>query len=80
MRPSSSRARANMPRTCSSSLTSACSTRSPRASGSRSTPTTVAPSSENSSAVAAPIPLAAPEITQTFPSSRPAMPQLPSVE
>jgi hypothetical protein len=43
------------------------------AASSRSAPTTIAPSAANSSAVAAPIPPAAPVMTQTFPSSRPAI-------
>ena len=34
-----------------------------------STPTTLAPSAANSRAASAPMPLAAPVITQTFPSS-----------
>ena len=43
----------------------------------RSTPTTVAPSARNSAALSAPIPPAAPVITQTLPSSRPLMPAPP---
>src|SRR6266536_3599823 len=70
MPPNSWLARAYMPRTWSSSVTSAWRARSPAASGVRSTPTTFAPSSENSRAVSAPIPPAAPVITHTFPSSR----------
>ena len=42
---------------------------SPGAPGSRSTPTTVAPSREKAAAVAAPMPPLAPVITQTLPSS-----------
>ena len=55
-----------MPFTCSSSVTSAWMARSPSAFSERSTPTTVAPSSLNSLAVSAPMPLAAPVITQTL--------------
>ena len=59
-----------MPRTCSSSVTSAWMARSPSAFSDRSTPTTVAPSSLKRLAVSAPMPLAAPVITHTLPSSR----------
>ena len=69
IRPSSSLARAYMPRTCSSSATSAWSASSPSEPGSRSTPTTLAPSAANRRAASAPMPLAAPVITHTFPSS-----------
>src|SRR3954468_23259974 len=62
-----------MSRTASSSATSAWIVSSPSASSDRSTPTTRAPSSENSRAVSAPMPLAAPVITQTLSSSRPGM-------
>jgi hypothetical protein len=47
--------------------------------GLRSTPTTCAPSSANSRADSAPMPLAVPVMTQTLPCRRPAMAQ-PSVE
>ena len=43
----------------------------PAMSSRRSTPTTSAPSARNSRAVSAPMPLAAPVITHTLPSSRP---------
>jgi hypothetical protein len=49
-----------MPRTWSSSETSATSASSPSAPSLRSTPTTLAPSPANSRAVSAPMPLAAP--------------------
>src|SRR5262249_3917343 len=70
IRPISAAAFAYISRTESSSATSACSARSPSAPSARSTPTTRAPSSAKSRAVSAPIPLAAPVIPQTFPSSR----------
>ena len=63
--------------TCCSSVTSAWIDRPPPASALRSTPTTEAPSAANSAAVSAPMPLAEPVMTQTFPSNRPI--QLPSV-
>ena len=64
-------ARAKNSITAASSATSAASARStPSKSSRRSTPTTVAPSARKSAADAAPIPPAAPVITQTLPSSR----------
>src|SRR5262245_37705749 len=71
MRPISPAASAYISRTESSSATSACNASSPSAPSERSTPTTRAPSSANRRAVSAPMPLAAPVITQTLPSSRP---------
>jgi hypothetical protein len=53
--------------------------RSTSGDGLRSTPTTDAPSARNSVAVSAPMPLAVPVMTQTFPSSRPGI-AYPSVE
>ena len=67
MRPNSSFARRYISRTCSSSVTSASSARSPSAPPTRSTPTTFAPSAAKRRADSAPMPLAAPVITQTFP-------------
>ena len=72
IRPYSSRASAIAARTCSSSATSAAIVSAPTAcSASRSIPTTLAPSAAKSRADSAPIPLAAPVITQTLPSSLP---------
>ena len=70
MWPNSSFARAYRLRTCSSSVRSASSARSPSEPGLMSTPTTLI-SSANNRAVSAPMPLAAPVITLTFPSSLP---------
>jgi hypothetical protein len=66
-------ARSYMPCTWVESVTSACSPSSPTAPSRRSTPTTRAPSSPKRRAVSAPMPLAAPVITHTFPSSLPAI-------
>src|SRR4051794_2497355 len=73
MWPNSDFARSYMSRTCCSSVTSAWIARSPAAPSARSTPTTRAPSRANTCAASAPMPLAVPVITQTFPSSRPAI-------
>ena len=62
-----------MSRTWSSSVTSASIVSSPSEPGLTSTPTTRAPCSAKSRAVSAPMPLAAPVITHTFPSSLPAI-------
>src|SRR4051794_33150203 len=64
--------------TCSSSVTSAEIARSPSEASERSTPATFAPSDMKSLADWAPMPLAAPVITQTFPSSLPGIPILSS--
>src|SRR4051794_36913580 len=69
--PYSSRTRAYIARTASSSVTSQASARSPTPSSRRSTPATVAPSAPNRRALSAPIPLAAPVMTQTLPARRP---------
>src|ERR1700749_4764710 len=72
MRPNCSRASAKAERTCSSSETSAAIVSAPTAcSASRSMPTTFPPSGEKSRAEEAPIPLAVPVMTQTFPASLP---------
>ena len=69
--PYSARTAANISRTASSSATSQASARSTSGESSRrSTPTTVAPSSLKRRTVSAPMPLAAPVTTQTFPSRR----------
>src|SRR4051794_12558164 len=56
--------------TASSSVTSAAIESSPGEPSTRSTPTTIAPSSSNSRADSAPMPPAAPVITHTLPASR----------
>ncbi len=53
--------------TAASSVTSTARARSPGESSRRSTPTTIAPSWEKRSAVAEPMPPAAPVMTQTLP-------------
>src|SRR6185312_2482038 len=73
IRPISCAACSYMSRTDCSSETSARRVSSPSAPSAMSTPTTRAPSSANNRAVSAPMPLAAPVITQTFPSRRPAI-------
>src|SRR3954451_14556293 len=79
MWPNCSRASASAAGTCCSSATSAAIVRVPTACApSRSMPTTFAPSAANSRADSAPIPLAVPVTTQTFPSSLPAIGSAPS--
>src|SRR3954447_16801931 len=72
MRSYAARTASYIERTASSSATSQANARStPGESAARSTPTTIAPSSLKRRAVSAPMPLAAPVMTQTLPSSRP---------
>src|SRR3954453_20244164 len=73
MRPNASRVRAYISITASSSVTSAAIDMRPGAPSTRSTPTTIAPSSSNRRADSAPIPPAAPVITHTLPASRSAI-------
>src|SRR4051812_16280768 len=73
MRPNASRVRPYISITASSSATSAAIDSSPGAPSFRSTPTTCAPSSSNSRTASAPMPPAAPVITQTLPARRSAI-------
>src|SRR4051812_31110882 len=70
-RPKASRTCSYISMTRPSWVTSTCSERSPGAFSATSTPATRAPSRWNTRTVAAPIPPAAPVITQTLPSRRP---------
>src|SRR4051812_6216479 len=70
MRPNASRVRPYISITASSSVTSAAIAIRPGESSVRSTPTTIAPSSSNRRADSAPMPPAAPVITQTLPARR----------
>ena len=78
MRPNFARASWYIARTWSESVTSAWIASSPSASTSMSTPTTFAPSSANSRHDSAPMPDAAPVMTQTFPASLPGISPPPS--
>src|SRR3954452_7730923 len=70
IRPNASRVRSYISITASSSVTSAAIAMRPGESSLRSTPTTCAPSSSNRRADSAPMPPAAPVITQTLPARR----------